>query len=202
LFQNPKIKNRGIGGDETDGVLLRLEEIIKSLPEKIFIMIWINDLSHLGIDQVVTNYKKIIEKIKSQSPNTKIYIQSILPVNNKFYSAGARNNDIIKLNQILKNLNQTTRDWHTRPVILREAKGLAARFFAALKMTLPKGRVPKCTNVIGFDLASLNDIISVDLFSLMSKSNNQLDEKYSNDGIHLNGQAYLVWKSAIEKYVN
>jgi hypothetical protein len=51
-------------------------------------------------------------------------------------------------------LNQTTRDWHTRPVILREAKGLAARFFAALKMTLPKGRVVKCTNVMGFDLAT------------------------------------------------
>jgi hypothetical protein len=58
------------------------------------------------------------------------------------------------LGSLIYGLNQTTRDWHTRPVILREAKGLAARFFAALKMTLPKGRVAKCTNVMGFDLAA------------------------------------------------
>jgi hypothetical protein len=47
-------------------------------------------------------------------------------------------------------LNQTTRDWHTRPVILREAKGLAARFFAALKMTLPKGSRCKVYQCHGF----------------------------------------------------
>src|SRR5438034_528021 len=33
-------------------------------------------------------------------------------------------------------LNQTTKDWHSRSVTLSEAKGLAVRFFAALRMTL------------------------------------------------------------------
>jgi hypothetical protein len=56
-------------------------------------------------------------------------------------------------------LNQTTRDWHTRPVILREAKGLAARFFAALKMTLPKGSRCKVYQCHGFRF-SVRDLLA------------------------------------------
>ncbi|MBF2007908.1 MAG: G-D-S-L family lipolytic protein [Chlorogloeopsis fritschii C42_A2020_084] len=41
----------------------------------------------------------------------------------------------------------------------------------------------------------------VDLFSKLIDSENQLDVKYTVDGLHLNGHAYLVWKSVIEKYV-
>lgn len=34
----------------------------------------------------------------------------------------------------------------------------------------------------------------IDLFSPLSDSQNQLDAQYTLDGVHLNGQAYLVWK--------
>jgi lysophospholipase L1-like esterase len=33
---------------------------------------------------IVANYKKIIEQIKKASPHTKIYVQTLLPVNNTF----------------------------------------------------------------------------------------------------------------------
>ena len=49
-------------------------------------------------------------------------------------------------------LNQTTKDWHSRSVTLSAAKGLAVRFFAALRMTLLNSCVAKCTNVVCFDL--------------------------------------------------
>src|SRR5204863_6441102 len=52
----------------------------------------------------------------------------------------------------IRTLNQTTKDWHSRSVTLSEAKGLAVRFFAALRMTLLNGCVAKCTNVVHFDL--------------------------------------------------
>ena len=41
----------------------------------------------------------------------------------------------------------------------------------------------------------------IDLFSHLSDSQNQLDERYTLDGLHLNGQAYLIWKQVIEKYI-
>ncbi|HEY9822136.1 MAG TPA: G-D-S-L family lipolytic protein, partial [Candidatus Sericytochromatia bacterium] len=31
--------------------------------------------------------------------------------------------------------------------------------------------------------------------------NNELDEQYTTDGLHLNGKGYLVWKEVIEKDV-
>jgi hypothetical protein len=47
---------------------------------------------------------------------------------------------------------QTTRDWHSKIVTLSETKGLVVRFFAALRMTVLRGRIVKCTNVMWFDL--------------------------------------------------
>ncbi len=85
LFQDIRMKNRGISGDVTEGILFRLDEITESKPSKIFIMIGINDLSKgLSIDSILTNYKIILNKISDESPNTNIYIQSILPVNNRY----------------------------------------------------------------------------------------------------------------------
>jgi lysophospholipase L1-like esterase len=85
LFPNKRIKNRGISGDITLGVLDRMDEIVKRKPKKIFILIGINDIS-LNIDKsiILTNYQGIISKIKKDSPKTTIYIQSILPTNDAF----------------------------------------------------------------------------------------------------------------------
>lgn len=45
LIGNPHVKNRGISGDRTDGILDRLHVITKGKPAKIFLLIGINDLS-------------------------------------------------------------------------------------------------------------------------------------------------------------
>lgn len=85
IWKNKNVKNRGISGDNTFGVLARLDEVVSSKPAKIFIMIGINDIAKSIPDTVIIgNYKKIIRHIKSASPNTKIIVQSILPTNNNF----------------------------------------------------------------------------------------------------------------------
>ncbi|MHB8852552.1 MAG: GDSL-type esterase/lipase family protein [Ignavibacteriaceae bacterium] len=42
----------------------------------------------------------------------------------------------------------------------------------------------------------------IDVFSKFLDNNGRLDERYSNDGVHLLGKGYLVWKTTIEKYIN
>ena len=87
MFKNVNIKNRGIGGDITKGVLQRLNEVVKNNPKKIFIEIGINDLLHgFPIDTIYANYVKIIQTITIKSPKTQIYIQNILPSNWKIYN--------------------------------------------------------------------------------------------------------------------
>ncbi len=85
IWNNKKVKNRGISGDNTFGVLARLGEVLSSAPSKIFIMIGINDIARETPDSIIiSNYKKILKSIQAQSPATKIFVQSILPTNDNF----------------------------------------------------------------------------------------------------------------------
>ncbi len=85
LFNNKHCKNRGISGDVTEGVLFRLDEVTRSKPAKVFLLIGINDLARgISKDSVFAGICKIAENIRSASPKTKVYIQSIFPVNASF----------------------------------------------------------------------------------------------------------------------
>lgn len=85
LLQLPTARNRGISGDTTFGILERLDEVTEGQPAKIFLLIGINDISrNFPDDQILQNYKKIIRRIQQESPDTKIYIETILPVNKSF----------------------------------------------------------------------------------------------------------------------
>ena len=85
LLGNKRVKNRGISGDTSFGVLARLSEATASKPAKIFLMIGINDVSR-GIPDslILRNYGRIVRKIQIDSPHTRIYLQSILPTNDAF----------------------------------------------------------------------------------------------------------------------
>ena len=81
LFENPNVKNRGIGGDDTDGVLERIDEVLSSSPKKVFILIGTNDLAYgKTVDHIIENYNKILDSISIKSPDTEVFIQSVLPV--------------------------------------------------------------------------------------------------------------------------
>jgi lysophospholipase L1-like esterase len=104
LFQNLSIKNRGIISDYTSTLYNRLEPIIEEKPEKIFIEIGINDLGiNLPNDTLIKNYNKIIEKLKSETPNSKIYIQSIFPVKNESQYLKSITNPEVNKNVVLVN---------------------------------------------------------------------------------------------------
>ena len=82
LLGDSTVVNRGIGGDITYGVLKRLDDITRRRPSKLFILIGINDISKDIPDAVIAdNVRKIIGKLQAGSPQTAIYVQSILPVN-------------------------------------------------------------------------------------------------------------------------
>jgi lysophospholipase L1-like esterase len=85
LLQNKNARNRGISGDITYGVLERLSEVTEGQPAKVFILIGINDIEHNIPDSlIVNNYRRMIRQIKAESPRTKIYFHTLLPVNNEF----------------------------------------------------------------------------------------------------------------------
>ncbi len=118
-LNNSKIRNRGISGDTTEGVLYRINEIIENNPRKIFIMIGTNDLRHTNKsrDLIVNNYRKILEVFQTRTPNTKVYVLSLLPVNNVIYNNKWDNQEIIdtnyKLQQLAQNFSYQYLDLHS-----------------------------------------------------------------------------------------
>ena len=92
-FGTKNIVNRGISGDTTLGVLARLNEICFYKPISLFLLIGINDIfnsdspnrKNITALSVSNNIIAIAETIYKRSPDTQVYIQTTLPINNKLY---------------------------------------------------------------------------------------------------------------------
>ncbi len=106
------IANRGISGDNTEGILARLDEIVKSKPSKLFIEAGVNDISlNRSNEMIIDNYRKIIKTIKQQSPSTQICITSVFPINknvSKYKRLTGKESQILELNKQLKKLAKKT----------------------------------------------------------------------------------------------
>ena len=153
FFRSVSISNRGLAGDTSRGVLNRIDSILELKPKKIFIMIGANDLLQgENVDKIASNYQLILQALREKAPQTQVFIQSTLPLNQDFADP-AINNEVIKLNAKLKKMSQS--------------------------FSLPY----------------------IELFPSFLGENNQLDSRYTTDGLHLNGQGYLLWKTLIEKEV-
>ncbi len=159
LFNNRRIKNRGISGDRSAWLLERIDSIVAGHPKKLFLMIGINDLTHgVSPDEVAANVRKVLVRFRKESPWTQIYVQSLLPVNCEEFD---------------------------------RYKGIRT----AQPLIVPTNRKIE-------DACLELKITYIDLWSLFADSAGRLDRRYTNDGLHLMGEGYIVWKRAIEKYVN
>lgn len=79
------VRNRGIIGDEVMGIYDRLHQILSGQPAKIFLLIGVNDISHnLTVDSIVSMIRLTVERIQRESPDTRLYLQSLLPINESF----------------------------------------------------------------------------------------------------------------------
>lgn len=154
LLNRPDIRNRGIPGDYSSGVLERLPAVLAMQPRQIFLMIGVNDLLFRNPSAILNYYAQIVEQIEQESSQTELFLQSVLPVNNQVRQTRIQNATIQQLNQGIKELAQKHR------------------------------------------------LTFIDLYPLLLDKNGNLDAKYTEDGIHINGDAYLVWKKAIEGYLD
>lgn len=155
LFNNVNIKNRGIPGDTSSDIMDCIDLITKNKPKKLFLMIGINDLkANTPVSDISNNYRTIIKKVSTNSPNTEIILQSVLPINNDIFRVNTTNDKITELNNKIKEISTEYR------------------------------------------------LIYIDLNQLFIDKNGQLKEELTIDGVHINGNGYLVWKDAIDDYIN
>lgn len=81
-FQRSAVLNRGIGGDCVAGMMARLAPIVAGEPRAIFLMAGVNDLifSTISPEALLRQYERLLDAIRQASPRTKVFIQSLLPL--------------------------------------------------------------------------------------------------------------------------
>ncbi len=157
LLGNRHIKNRGIVGDIVQGLIDRVDPIIKGHPKKLFIMCGVNDISHdVGADSIARAMEKLIVMVKQGSPRTQIYLQSLLPFNND------------------------VREW---------------------KLLKGREQVVVDANVLLEQVARRQDVTWINLHPLFVDEQGRLRADLTNDGLHLMGQGYVIWRDAIKPYI-
>lgn len=106
-YEGYHVVNSGIGGNQTKDILDDMNgRVYQYNPSKIFILIGTNDL-HDGksVEEISDNIKQIVDEIVKNRPETKIYLESIYPVNKDIneVAVGTRtNSDITEINNLLE----------------------------------------------------------------------------------------------------
>lgn len=102
-FPDEVVLNRGIRNDWTEGVLNRIQEVVDRNPKEAYLMIGVNDIRY-GTEAEVykSNVEKILDSFKGK--DTKLAIQSILPVNNGIFGNEVTNDKVKQFNIILQQI--------------------------------------------------------------------------------------------------
>lgn len=103
------IYNLGIPGDTTIGVLRRVDQVIQFKPKIVILHVGINDfvLTKLSKEETLNNILEIRHHILENCPDSKVYITSLTPINQKdfkdqLYLLNRNPKDAIILNDMLK----------------------------------------------------------------------------------------------------
>ena len=79
-FSAHRVANLGVAGETVEGLLSRIDKIIKEHPsaDLIFIMTGLNNVAMEDFD-FFDSYKKILERLSTAYPLARIFIHSLLP---------------------------------------------------------------------------------------------------------------------------
>ncbi|MHA7987050.1 GDSL-type esterase/lipase family protein [Rathayibacter sp. CAU 1779] len=79
-FPEDRTHNLGVGGDTTDAVIARLDEVIALQPETIVLLIGTNDLAwRRSAEHIVRNIETILVTLRKALPDAQLLVQSVMP---------------------------------------------------------------------------------------------------------------------------
>lgn len=107
LLNNSNVINRGISGQWSEVLYERMDHVVATQPEKVFLMTGINDLRGRSSEDIAQTIAKIVNRLNQESVHTQVFVHSILPVNNTVKDTGRTNKDIVSLNTELEKVCET-----------------------------------------------------------------------------------------------
>lgn len=104
VFPNKVVCNLGLRGDTIQGMIKRVEQINMLEPKVVYLMAGINDVLSSSLNEFKNNYLLLVDAILNTTPESKLIIQSILPVNSLVFDISCNNEQIIKCNLCIKEI--------------------------------------------------------------------------------------------------
>lgn len=157
------IVNSGISGNRAEEILNNLKSRVYAYnPSKIFLLIGINDILWDGADEKYVYDKtiEIIDHIHKKLPNTKIYVESIYPVNSEMNNH-FNEVDIDRVLSTIINVNTMLKEYSDK-----------------------------------------KDFVEfICIYDELLDENQELDMRYSDDGLHPNEEGYKLITSILKKYM-
>lgn len=107
-YKNYHVVNSGQGGNTTYNILDNLEKrVYQYNPSKVFLLIGTNDMANqYPKEETYINITKIVSEIKKKRPCTKIYVESIYPINNSNDSKISRKSVTYRSNETINYINK------------------------------------------------------------------------------------------------
>lgn len=106
-YENYHVVNSGKGGNSTIDLLDNLDSrVYQYNPSKLFLLIGTNDMAYqYPKDEIYKNIVKIVDEIKKNKSYTKIYVESIYPINNSNDPKISRKSVKYRTNEIINYIN-------------------------------------------------------------------------------------------------
>lgn len=135
----------------------RLDALLKGTPAQIFLLIGINNVPRgESADSIAAGIRRIVQRIRQESPATEVLVQSVLPVTPQYGKFDGH-----------------TSRWQLVPEINRRVRRLAQE----------------------------EKVTYIDLFSHFADAEGKMKPEYTNDGLHLKGNGYLLWKEVVQPFL-
>lgn len=103
-FPNKVVCNLGLRGDTIQGMIDRVAQVGILKPKEVYLMSGINDIACCAIDEFEQKYLNLVNVLKGQVNGMKLIVQSIIPVNDIYYSVSCNNVQIVACNEVIKKI--------------------------------------------------------------------------------------------------
>lgn len=102
IFPDKVVCNLGLRGDTIQGMINRIEQVRILHPDKVYIMAGINDVANSSLEEFSMQYKKLIELLKKNLPESLIIVQGLLPVNDVDFKVSCNNMQVSRSNEVIE----------------------------------------------------------------------------------------------------
>lgn len=112
-YSNYNVVNSGIAGNTTRDILGDMKNrVYKYNPSKVFLLIGTNDINNkIPEEETIENIKSIVEGIRKNRPNAKVYVESIYPINDTNDKKIDKRFVSIRTNETIKRYNESIKKY-------------------------------------------------------------------------------------------